>query len=75
MKTLNYGNGLVESSQYASRLQPQSLSLGGVWQVGYEYGATDNNGNVRKQTLTVPGMSTITQDLQIPMIESSEKCG
>jgi RHS repeat-associated protein len=61
MKTLSYGNGLVESSQYASRLQPQSLSLGGVWQVAYEYGATDNNGNVRKQTLTVPGMSTITQ--------------
>jgi RHS repeat-associated protein len=29
--------------------------------VGYDYGTTDNNGNVRKQTLTVPGMTTITQ--------------
>ena len=55
IKTLNYGNSLVESSQYTSRLQPQSLSLAGVWQVSYDYGGTNNNGHLRKQTLTVPG--------------------
>jgi hypothetical protein len=61
-KITTYGNGLIESSKYNTRLQPTELALnsGALWKVRYEYGTT-NNGNVLKQKIDAPGMITITQ--------------
>jgi RHS repeat-associated protein len=63
--SLKLGNGKFESTQFNSRLQPTQIALGasvgdtGSLKLDYEYGATAtvNNGNVTKQTITVPGMT------------------
>ena len=67
IQSLSFGNGVLETAVYNNRLQPSSLSLGtagqpsSLWQLQYEYvrGALLNNGNVLKQTLTVPGMAVV----------------
>lgn len=59
------GNGLVDRTSYNNRLQPDSLSLSmsqsSLWLLRNEFrslpGSTDNNGNIWKQTLTLPGLS------------------
>ncbi|MFY9553322.1 MAG: RHS repeat-associated core domain-containing protein [Blastocatellia bacterium] len=64
MAAMTLGNSLIESTTFNSRLQPTVIKLGtatnlaSVLQLGYEYnttGQTDNNGNVLKQTITLPG--------------------
>ena len=63
--SLKLGNGKFESTQFNSRLQPTQIALGASvgdtssLKLDYEYGATAavNNGNVTKQTITVPGMT------------------
>jgi RHS repeat-associated protein len=59
--SLKLGNGLWEHTLFSARLQPTEIGLGStsvnstVLQLTYSYGTTDNNGNVRGQTITVPG--------------------
>jgi RHS repeat-associated protein len=63
------GNGLWERASFNSRLQPTQLWLGTpttntlTLQLDYTYGTDDthNNGNVRSQTITAPGMSAVAQ--------------
>ncbi|HEX7317073.1 MAG TPA: RHS repeat-associated core domain-containing protein [Pyrinomonadaceae bacterium] len=59
------GNSLWEHTSYNSRLQPTQIGLGtsaansSKLQLDYAYGTDDshNNGNLRTQTITVPGMA------------------
>jgi RHS repeat-associated protein len=62
ISALKLGNGLWERTSFNSRLQSVQIGLGasvsdpGVLQLTYGYGpAGQNNGNVRTQTITVPG--------------------
>jgi hypothetical protein len=65
---MQLGNGRWESTAFNSRLQPTQIALGvtqgatNLLDLDYEYGgpAAVNNGNVTKQTITVPivGLST-----------------
>ena len=63
--SMQLGNGRWETTQFNSRLQPTQIALGTVQnatdklKLNYEYGATGlvNNGNVTKQTITVPGLA------------------
>ncbi len=65
VQSLRLGNGKFESTQFNSTLQPVQIGLGssttnaGLWKLNYDYGTTDNNGNVKSQTVTVP---TIVQN-------------
>ena len=57
---MRLGNGKWESTQFNSRLQPTQIGLGAsaasqnLLKLNYDYGTTDNNGNVKSQTITVP---------------------
>ena len=59
---MQLGNGGWESTEFNSRLQPTQIALGAtpnatnLLKLDYEYGASDsvNNGNITKQTITVP---------------------
>lgn len=59
------GNGLWEHTDFNSRLQPRQIGLGtsaadsSTLRLDYTYGtdATHNNGSIRTQTITVPGMA------------------
>ncbi|MCE5307774.1 MAG: hypothetical protein LLG20_09025 [Acidobacteriales bacterium] len=57
---MTLGNGLTEATQYNNRLQTTQRSLASLWTQVNHYGTTNNTGNVRKQVLTVPGMTTLT---------------
>jgi RHS repeat-associated protein len=58
-----FGNGRFESTVFNSRLQPTQIALGtsanntSLLKLNYDYGTTDNNGNVKQQTITVTGMT------------------
>ena len=59
--SMQLGNGRWETTQFNSRLQPTQIGLGTVQnatdklKLDYEYGAAGvNNGNITKQTITVP---------------------
>ncbi len=59
---MQLGNGRWESTAFNSRLQPTQIALGvtpgatNLLKLHYEYGATAsvNNGNITKQTISVP---------------------
>lgn len=60
VSSMQLGNGKWESTQFNSRLQPTQIALG-TTQGGadklnlvFNYGTTQNNGNVQSQTITVP---------------------
>ena len=63
VQSMRIGNGRFESTQFNSRLQPTQIALGtsanntSLLKLNYDYGTTDNNGNVKSQTITVPGMN------------------
>jgi len=63
VESMRLGNGRFESTQFNSRLQPTQIALGtsanntSLLKLNYDYGTTDNNGNVKSQTITVAGMS------------------
>ena len=72
VSSMRLGNGRFESTQFNSRLQPIQIALGtsanntSLLKLNYDYGelnangtvdVTKNNGNVAKQTITVPGMN------------------
>jgi YD repeat-containing protein len=58
--SVQLGNGKWESTQFNSRLQPIQIALGStqgttnLLKLNYDYGTTQNNGNVMTQTITVP---------------------
>jgi len=72
--SMRLGNGLWETSQFNSRMQVSQMALGvtstdtSLWKVDYEFGelqtdgtvdASKNNGDIGKQTLTVPGTNFV----------------
>ena len=76
VKEAQLGNGLVEHNLLNDRLQPKEIALGtsntdsSVLKLEYAYGvldgagvldATQNNGNVQSQKITVPGIAPLTQ--------------
>ncbi|QQS32776.1 MAG: RHS repeat-associated core domain-containing protein [Acidobacteriota bacterium] len=66
--SMQLGNVKWESTQFSSRLQPTQIGLGSTMgatnllKLDYEYGATAsvNNGNITKQTITVPTVGVNT---------------
>ncbi len=62
VSSLRLGNGKFENTTFNSRLQPTQIGLGSsatsqnLLKLNFEYGATanENNGNITKQTITVP---------------------
>ena len=62
---MRLGNGLWEHTNFNLRLQPIQIGLGSagtnssLLQLDYTYGATDNNGNVQSQTITVPTVAGV----------------
>ena len=60
MQTMALGNGLTETLSYNSRLQPLSIGVGSLVSFGYDYGTTNNNGNILSQTISAPGLN-VTQ--------------
>jgi RHS repeat-associated protein len=63
LKTETYGNGLIHAVNYNNRLQTTEIKLGtsgspgSAVSLGYGYGTTDNNGNVRSHTYSGGGLS------------------
>jgi RHS repeat-associated protein len=61
LEKLQIGNGLWETAQLNSRLQVTQLGLGtsptdaSLWKLNYDFGTTNNDGNIKSQTLTTPG--------------------
>jgi RHS repeat-associated protein len=59
VSSMRLGNGKFENTQFNSRLQPTQIGLGSsastqnLLKLNYDYGAADNNGNVKNQTITV----------------------
>lgn len=66
VERLRLGNGRWEHAIFNQRLQPTEMGLGAsaanssVLKLNYEYGTTENNGNVLKQVITVPTIGTVT---------------
>ena len=64
VSSLKLDNGLWEHTLFNSRLQPTQIGLGAssadssALRLDYFYGTTDNNGNVKSQTISVPGASS-----------------
>ena len=60
VKQLTLGNGLLESSQFNSRLQPTQLQAGSLLTLDFTYNpagqSQKNNGNVHEQKITAPGL-------------------
>jgi RHS repeat-associated protein len=60
VSSMQLGNGKWESTAFNSRLQPTQIALGGtqnatnLLKLNFDYGTTQNNGNVLSQTITVP---------------------
>jgi RHS repeat-associated protein len=57
---LQLGNERWENTSFNNRLQPTQIGLGtsatnqGLLKLNYDYGSTDNNGNIKSQTIAVP---------------------
>jgi len=66
-KSLQLGNGLWEHNTLNKRWQATEIGVGtsstdsSTMRLAYDYGTTNNNGNVRSQVITVPGLSPLTQ--------------
>jgi RHS repeat-associated protein len=73
--SMQLGNGRWESTTFNSRLQPTQIALGAtlnsdsLWKINYEFGelqtngtvdTTKNNGNIGKETITVPTIGAVT---------------
>lgn len=60
---MRLGNTLWEHTNFNTRLQPTQIGLGTtstnstVLQLDFNYGTTQNNGNLQSQTITMPGLS------------------
>ena len=81
MESARLGNDLWQHSTYNPRLQPVSIGLGtsaidsSVFGMSISYGTTNNNGNVRSQTLNSPGISLTQTYLYDPLnrLKSAEE--
>lgn len=55
-----YGSGLWEERAFNTRLQVTDITLrkqaSPLWNIAYDYGTTDNNNNVKSQSLLHPGI-------------------
>ncbi len=66
VSSMKLGNGKFETTAFNSRLQPTQIGLGssatnqGLLKLNYDYGTTNNNGNVLSQTITVPTIGQAT---------------
>lgn len=66
--SLRFGNGKFLTIQFNSRLQPIQIGLGSsvgntdLLKLNYDYGATNNNGNILSQQIT------INQNNQVPLV-------
>jgi len=49
--SIQLGNGLGESTSYNGRLQPTQILVPGLLTLGYDFGSSQNNGNVQRQTI------------------------
>jgi RHS repeat-associated protein len=64
VSAMRLGNGKWENTVFNARLQPTQIGLGssatdtGLLKLNYDYGTTDNNGNVKSQQITVPTVGT-----------------
>jgi hypothetical protein len=62
---LRLGNGKFENATFNSRLQPIQIGLGSsaasqnLLKLNFDYGTTDNNGNVKSQIITTPTVGNI----------------
>lgn len=67
--SMRLGNGLFESMKYNDRLQLIEAGLGNsnstnnLWKINNNFGTTDNNGNIKSQTIHA-GTVTFTQTYQ-----------
>lgn len=67
IKHLQIGSGKWENANFNSRLQVTQLGLGtsstdtSLWKLEYDFGTTDNNGNIKTQTTTVPTIDPLVQ--------------
>lgn len=63
IERMTLGNGLIEQTSFNNRLQPEEIRLGSSANpsnkllLQYDYGTNANNGNVLKQTITLPGLA------------------
>lgn len=81
MESARLGNNLWEHSTFNPRLQPVNIGLGtsavnsSVFSLSTSYGTTNNNGNVRSQTLDSPGISLTQNYLYDPLnrLKSAEE--
>ncbi len=66
VSSMKLGNGKFENTTFNSRLQPTQIGLGssatnqGLLKLNYNYGTTNNNGNILSQTITVPTVGQTT---------------
>lgn len=66
-KSMRLGNGLWEHNSLNKRWQATEIGVGtsstdsSTLRLAYDYGTSNNNGNVRSQVITVPGLSPLTQ--------------
>ncbi len=66
VSSLRLGNGKFENTTFNSRLQPIQIGLGGsatsqnLLKLNFDYGVTDNNGNVKSQIITTPTIGSVT---------------
>ena len=65
-KRVKFGNGLWEHTEFNSRLQITEIGLGTTsggndrLRLNYDYGTTNNNGNLLSHTITVPTIGSAT---------------
>jgi RHS repeat-associated protein len=68
VSSMQLGNGRWENMVFNVRLQPTQIGLGvnandqSLLKLNYDYGTTDNNGNVKSQQITVTGQFTAIQN-------------
>ena len=65
VSSMRLGNGKFENTTFNSRLQPTQIGLGSsatsqnLLKLEFNYGGSDNNGNVKSQTITTPTVGNI----------------
>src|SRR5690606_1866753 len=65
VESMRLGNGKFENTAFNSRLQPVQIGLGSsastqdLLTLNYDYGTTDNNGNVQEQVITVAAVGSV----------------
>jgi RHS repeat-associated protein len=65
VSAMRLGNGRWENTQFNSRLQPVQIGLGAsatnqsLLKLNYDYGTTDNNGNIKSQQIGFQGLAQL----------------